>query len=790
MLQTIVDCIADQHQTDLLIAALGICVVSVLTTCWMLHRAWSLSDAGGYRVWGLWGAGIFAIGVWATHFVAMLGNVQVTDITFDGSLTLLSAVVAVAGIVAAAFLLGRGGRSVKRAASGLLAAASVTAMHYIGIDALHGAAVVEIDGRYLASSFLVIGLLYAAAFTLLIVPGKPERLKFAVPMLILGVLSLHFGSMAGVTVIPMKGIEPIALPITKAALGQLISFVVILAILGAVAGEGLFSIITRQAAQEQERLLFLTDIAIEGILIVKHGVITQANASICRLLGARRTDLIRRPIDSILKSGMTEANLSCEKQGFCAAQLQGRDGQSIEVEISKRKVDEQRGVEIYAVRDVRHRLEQQKAMHELAYTDACTGAPNRRDFLRELAARLSGPDGQRLVIGILDLDRFKEINDKYGHGAGDKVLKIAAEAIAGATQPGEMVARIAGDEFGLILGPYMNDNDLSETASRIIRELCKSVSFDDVTVDIGASLGLSKNDQLGLPVDELLAQADRALYAAKQGGRGNWRLYDDGLHADHLRKKQIELSLRSALKNGEFELYFQPEVSSRSGQVAGFEALLRWHREGPSVMLPGQFLQIAEDSGLICDIGRWTLMTACRVAATWPGDQFVAVNVSARQIIEMELVSVVRQALASSGLDAARLQIEVTETALFQNSRATKDVLDGLREIGVRVALDDFGTGYSSVSHLHTFPVDVIKIDRMFVKNLSSDRKSLAIVDAVSRLAGHLGIEVVAEGVETREQALLLSKQGCHLLQGFLFGTPKPQSDLGIRAPELMNIVA
>ena len=410
----------------------------------------------------------------------------------------------------------------------------------------------------------------------------------------------------------------------------------------------------------------------------------------------------------------------------------------------------------------------------LAYHDALTGLSNRHacdERLPELL-RAARAQGHCLAVLFLDLDGFKNVNDALGHAVGDALIKDVAETMREVIGDKDYLARLGGDEFCVI---HVVEAEAAETsganlAQSLIDAICCGRHVEGHQVHIGVSIGLALDCATIDKADELLKRADVAMYRAKSEGRGVWKRFHDEMDQEIQERRLLELDLRNALVRGEFELHYQPIVDLRTNELSGFEALLRWNRNGEGLIPPDRFIPIAEETGLILQIGEWVLRRACEEAATWPPGLRIAVNVSSLQFRSRRLVSTVLSALASTGLSAARLELELTETALLCKSADTLGVLTQLRELGVRLSMDDFGTGYSSFSYFRTFQFDKVKIDRSFVSGCAAESDGRAIVRAVVGLGDSFGLTTTAEGVETQEQLAYLRSEGCQEVQGFLFG--------------------
>jgi len=383
-----------------------------------------------------------------------------------------------------------------------------------------------------------------------------------------------------------------------------------------------------------------------------------------------------------------------------------------------------------------------------------------------------------VAVHHLDLDQFKAVNDTFGHPAGDKLLKIVADRLRGLVRETDTIARMGGDEFVIVQSAIADPADATSLAQRVIRLMSEPYDLDGQQAVIGASIGIAVGPGDGSSADKLLRNADLALYRAKGDGRGTFRFFEPAMDLQMQTRRILEQELRKALPAGEFELYYQPVVNLVSNEISGFEALLRWHHPEQGMIAPATFIPLAEEIGFIVPLGEWVIRQACAAAARWPGDLRVAVNISAVQFRSAGLMQVIVGALANSGLDPTRLEIEITETVLLENKETTLDVLHQLRALGVRIAMDDFGTGYSSLTYLQCFPFDKIKIDRSFVKDIAENTGSLNIVRAVAALANGMGMTATAEGVETREQLDRITSEGCTEMQGFLFSQPLPAHEI------------
>jgi diguanylate cyclase (GGDEF)-like protein len=427
----------------------------------------------------------------------------------------------------------------------------------------------------------------------------------------------------------------------------------------------------------------------------------------------------------------------------------------------------------------RRRIEQQMAY--MAHHDALTGLSNRVMFRHRLESMMAGVGrGEALAVLSLDLDRFKEINDTLGHAMGDALLRVAADRLRQCVRETDLVARMGGDEFS-ILQPLsaMQPTEAAALAARVIEAISAPFELDGHRLAVGTSIGIAVSPNDGTDPDLLLRNADLALYGAKSERRGTFRFFESEMDQRMQARRGMERDLRNALVNGEFELHYQPIMDLRTNSVPSVEALVRWNHPERGRISPGEFIPLAEETGLIVPLGEWVLREACNEAARWPAHVSVAVNLSAVQFRNLELGTIILRALASSNLPAHRLGLEVTESVLLQDGDNAISILEQLRKIGVKIALDDFGTGYSSLGYLRRFRFDKLKIDRCFISDLAANADgSLAILRAIVHLGASLGMTTTAEGVETNDQLEMVRSEGCTEMQGYYFSAPKPASDM------------
>lgn len=421
---------------------------------------------------------------------------------------------------------------------------------------------------------------------------------------------------------------------------------------------------------------------------------------------------------------------------------------------------------------------------KLAYDaihDILTGLPNRKYLMERLSRsveRLKFADSYSFAVMFIDLDRFKTINDTLGHQAGDELLQKITKRLALAVRPSDMVARFGGDEFVVLIEQVKNVRQVTSVAERILFELQRPIKVLDQDIYSSASIGIAVSTPEHKSPDELMREADLAMYRAKVKGKARYEIFDTELHSNAVSLLQLEIDLRRAIEHKEFLLYYQPIVSLGSDNITGFEVLIRWNHPMRGMVPPLDFIPIAEETGLILPIGKWVTQEACRQMSEWQ-KQFpsaknlvVSVNLSSRQLEQEDLLQQISEILEETGLNPSCLKLEITETVIMNNVEQAVKTVTELRKLGIRVSIDDFGTGYSSLSYLHRFPIDTLKVDRSFINRIGTESESSEIVQTIINLAANLGMDVIAEGIETLEQKQFLERNNCGFGQGYLYSRP------------------
>ncbi|OMI00551.1 bifunctional diguanylate cyclase/phosphodiesterase [Bradyrhizobium brasilense] len=779
----------------------------------IFHRAIA-SQARTRLIWIAIAGAAIGYGIWATHFIAMLAYEPGIPTGYGIVLTALS--------LAAAMMLTSGGLGLAASDSsrwrapvgGAVIGAGIASMHYLGMWALEvpGHVVWSFD---LVAASVVLGMLFGYAALAIAVRRQDRWMSLVAALLLtLAIVSHHFTAMGAVEIVPDPLLAPAALSLSPAFLAIVIAGVALsvlgMSLVGVLADRRLalrtrrFEEIISQLSsarqqveasqKELEEQRFRLDTAInhmgEGLCMFdaekRLVVCNDRYAKMYRLPpelllpGTAHRAIIRHRIANGILKGETSDSAATQVLATLNALPAGEINSRVDELADGRLICVTRqpmpgGGWVATHRDVTEQRRSEAKITYMAQHDALTDLPNRVLLKEWMERALSGArcGGPSLAVLMLDLDRFKDVNDTLGHPAGDALLKSVAARLRRSVSDTTLVARLGGDEFAVI--DHVSDpvTEAGLLAEKIRKALSEPIDLGDHRVTTTTSIGIAIAPRDGTDSDEVLRSADLALYSAKSGGRGSFRFFEPELDRLLQARRSLERDMRSALANGEFELHYQPFIHVASGETCGFEALLRWHHPQRGMVSPAQFISLAEETGLIVPLGEWVLRTACAEAAKWPDDLKIAINLSPVQFRSPELVPVIVHALASAGISPKRLELEVTETAIIQDSEAVFTALSQLHDLGVRIALDDFGTGYSSLSFLQKFPFDKVKIDRSFVSELSgATDESRRIARAIVRFAVSLGKTTTAEGVETREQLDILRADACVEVQGFHFSPP------------------
>ena len=774
-------CLTTQHDPRMVLVAGLVCLAGCFTTFRLYSR---MRGARGVvrAAWLLLTGLVAGSSVWATHFIAMVAFTPGLKTGYSPTGTLLSLMIAVL-FMGSGFAVASAQRSTTNDfAGGVLIGLGVAAMHYTGMSAFvtQGNLVWE-HATVGLSALLGVGGATAA----LVLAGQARTVKTQAlggGLLGLGILALHFTGMSAITIVPDALVQVPDQLLSGGILTLAVGSITAMIILG---GLGAVAIESQTSRSALERIRRLANAAYEGLVVVQSGKINDANAAFCELVGAELSELVGRPlVGAILtfdEAGSTREGV--RREGKIQPLAGGRE---IPVEVFSRLMDdgariETSGLTVLAVRDLRERRAAEEKIRYLAEHDGLTGLPNRNSLQTRLAAALDRVEasGESLSVICVDLDHFKEANDQHGHLAGDALLVETARRLQSAVQAPSFAARLGGDEFIVVqVAGGDQPTAAAELAGRLVELLSAPMVHDGQELALGSSLGVSLYPDDGRTAESLMANADMALYRAKESGRGVYRFFKREMDDTIRERRNLARDLRQGIADDELVVHYQPLARATDGEVCGFEALVRWRHPTRGMIPPLEFIPVAEENGLIGALGDWVLRRACADAAAWEKPLRIAVNLSPIQLHNPALPNLVHEVLITTGLSPSRLELEITESALFKDYQRALDNLRRLKALGVRIAMDDFGTGFSSLSTLQSFPFDKIKIDKSFVENIHRHDRATVIVRAVLGLGRSLEIPVVAEGVETEEQIIFLRGENCTELQGYAIGRPAPVDTL------------
>ncbi len=555
-----------------------------------------------------------------------------------------------------------------------------------------------------------------------------------------------------------------------------------------IAGFVLITDITRHRLSEQavreseERLRKFSEATHEGIVFHENGVLTDCNEAAVRIIGYAADEMVGRPVLDFVAPDSREAVMNNIRMGYeraYEAAIVAKDGRRVPVELTG-KVMPYKGkhYRMTVVRDISDRKEAEARIQFLAHHDTLTGLPNRALLMDRLEFILASARRREARVGILfiDLDNFKTVNDSLGHAAGDALLRVVSGRIEDALRSVDVVSRLGGDEFLVVLPDLENEQSPVAVAEKLLAAVSEPVMIEGQSLSVSPSIGIAVFPRDGTGADTLIKNADAAMYLAKDRGRSNFQFFSERLSQAAFNTLSLETRLREAIREEGFVMHYQPQVRVADGTLVGIEALIRWPQADGSTILPGDFIPVAEQRGLIMPIGGWALRSACRQNRLWQLSGLprvpVAVNLSAIQFKQRNLLPEIEKVLAETGLEPAWLELELTESMLMDDSPDLVRALEGLRALGVKIAIDDFGTGHSSLSHLKRYPIDKLKIDRSFVRDVVSDADDRAITAAIVDLARNLGITSLAEGVDNEAQVDDRRERGGDEMQGNLLSPP------------------
>jgi diguanylate cyclase (GGDEF)-like protein len=793
-----VDFFFQQHEPGLIVLAAAVCLISAYACMGLLRHA-KRADDKKRPIWIGIAALTVGFGIWTTHFVAMVAFKPGFEIVYDVTLTVTSLVIAIVVCGVGIYVSTRGVSRWDHALGGAVVGLAISVMHYTGMGASQMEGVLLWNQGLVGLSILAGIFLSSAAFVL-----ANCRRDLCLPsgalVLTLAICTMHFSGMAAADFSlcgPVDGAGELDGFMLSLIIALISTMLVGVAVASMFLEEAHIRRVAREAERERRDAQRIGEVSHTLNLAMSNmaqGLGFFDTSGALRLYNERLKELLRidpsrdltgvdlreicrlslasndEPAETIAE--MTETIYAQHsKLVMYGGQFEHKLGRDRVVRISHSAVGD--GSWVSTVDDVTERYQSERAIAHMARHDVLTGLPNRSRFDEQFETLIGSADETKtkLAVVAIDLDRFKEVNDSHGHAAGDIVLKRLAKRLVDTLRDGEVIARIGGDEFSA-LKLFTSMDTLREFLARIELALHTRIDEKDLNITTGASIGVAIYPDDGEDRSKLLSNADLAMYRAKNEFDHHICYYEREMDELARQRREMGRDIWKALEDDEFYLAFQVQKSVGTGEVTGYEVLLRWVRHGYGQVSPAEFIPIAEECGAITAIGAWVLRAACAEAATWPEPYKIAVNVSAIQLGNVDLIETVTQVLEETGLDPKRLELEVTETAIIADKSRALHILTAVRAMGVSIAIDDFGTGYSSLDTLRSFPFDKIKLDRSFMSEVEQNEQSKAIVRAILALGRSLSVPVLAEGVETPAQLEVLRLEGCNEAQGYFLGRP------------------
>ncbi|MCZ4091884.1 bifunctional diguanylate cyclase/phosphodiesterase [Sinorhizobium psoraleae] len=762
---SVIACIRNDHDWRLIAVAAIVCLAGSIATMLLLLRA-QRSEGTQRRLWTAACAFASGVGIWSTHFIAMLAYDGGIPIAYEIRGTTLSVLVAIAASWIALAVALTGTFRYAFAVGGLLLGLGIAAMHFTGMRAVETQGQVTFDFTSTVTAVIFGTLIAGGALHAFWTMSGVGRLVVSTLLLVLAICAMHFKSMSGVSLMPDPSIAAADVFDPAWLAGGVIaaSTTLILMAFGAL-------FLDRHLTD----LRGLVNASLDGMMIVRDDEIIDVNERFADLCGRSASELARA---SPAKLFVQDCERPVDRPAFggsCELELLHADGRRIPIEYICRTIEYRgRECDVIFVRDLSQRKEAERTIEHLAHHDALTDLSNRSSFDRRMtqAITMASARNEPLAVLCLDLDRFKAVNDIFGHGEGDRILRKVADILRAACGEGDTIARLGGDEFAIIQPSVAQPEASRQLSDRILGLFAEEMDTNRDPMAVGVSIGVAIYPADGVTADRLCNNADTALYRAKQTGKGIACFFDAEMDAAVRTRRQIENDLRHAVVRRQLFLEYQPLVDVRDDRVVGYEALLRWRHPDRGLVSPSVFIPIAEESGSIIQIGEWVLEQACFEAVRWNEPVPISVNISPVQFLLPNLFDQIEGILRRTGLEPRRLELEITEAALMHNRDDVLTTLIRLRLLGVRIVMDDFGTGHSSLSNLQTFPFDKLKIDCSFTAALDKDPAAHAIIRAIIALGQSLNLPVVTEGVETERQRQIIVEEGCQQIQGFLSGRP------------------
>ncbi|MCD7034540.1 EAL domain-containing protein [Metabacillus sp. GX 13764] len=779
-------------------------IIAILASYTVLHLSVRLIKAKppARYIWLTAGAFAMGLGIWAMHFIAMLAFQMAMPVSYDFGMVFVSIIPAIVSAALAFYMISRpdmGNRQIYLGS--LFIATGIVSMHYTGMKAMIMAADIVYDPiLWTLSAIIAFVASVAALYLLKYVSQNAEKPGInwfkLVSSIVMGfaISGMHYTGMAAAKFMPHEGHQHIMtqnIDSTYLAYGIALGVLLLFGILF------ISMFVDRkfeyQAISSELKFRSVIESANDAIILANRDAeIISWNLGAERMFGYKKDEAIgeklqliipdpcRNNINSFLFENISDlAGSTTELTGL------RKNGEELPIELSLAAWGENGQVFFSGIiRDITERKKTESKINRLVYRDPLTGLPNRLLLNDRLKLAISQAEESKKNIGILfiDLDRFKNINDSLGHATGDLLLVEVGKRIKAAIGESDTLSRQGGDEF-IILLPQTDANELTKKAQKIIDLFSQSIMIREYELFVTPSIGVAMYPVDGKDIETLIKNADTAMYRVKEQGKNSFQFYAPSMNATVSRKMLLEIGMRKALERDEFKVFYQPQVDVKDGKLIGVEALMRWmHPEWGSIS-PAEFIPIAEETGLILTLGEWVLEQACVQNKAWQNNGYqpfkVGVNISSRQFQHSNLVEMVKNVLAKTGLAPEYLELELTES-IIQSSEDAVVKMQQLRDMGIHLSIDDFGTGYSSLSYLKTFPINTLKIDQTFTRNIYTDPKDASLVDTIINMAHNLDLKVIAEGVETEEQLRFLEEKQCNEAQGYFFSRPIPAEELEI----------
>lgn len=795
-----IETISFTYNWPLVVLSIAIAIFSAFVALDISSRL-SISDEKAKRKWIFTGALVMGLGIWAMHFIAMLAFHLSMEVAYSAPIVLISILPALLSCWVAFYLVSRPLTSFKRLLAGAaFIGAGITSMHYIGMEAMQMGADITYDPFLLAVSAAIAFAASLAALYLLFhlreLCGFHWQKVGSAALMGFAVIGMHYTGMAAATFTHAEGhLHSGASTVDSTSLGYAIGLGTLLLLILAYNSVRIDRRIAAHMDESELKFQSVIESANDAIIVTDHeGNILQWNQGAERIFGQTKEEMLGEKLLAIIPERLRELHAAGMARYFETRQpqvigktleLEGlrRDGSEFPIEMSLGTWETETGLFFSSIiRDITERKQADEKISSLVYLDPLTGLPNRRLFNDRLGSTMArAAENQQLFsLLYLDIDHFKLVNDMLGHSVGDQLLMEVTDRLRQQASEKVTISRLGGDEFILLL-PETDYTQAAAYAQGVLDCFNKPFHFNGEELFVTPSIGISSYPADGQDAETLIKNADLALYRVKEEGRNNFQFFTNDMNEEMSRRSKIAIGLRKGLERGEFTINYQPQIDINSGDIIGVEALVRWVHPHMGPISPGEFIPIAEESGTIIQLGEFVMRNACLQNKAWQDAGLpkfrVAINISARQFSQANLCELVQSALTDSGLEPQYLELELTESIIQGSASAVKTMVE-LKAMGIHLSIDDFGTGYSSLSYLKLFPINTLKIDQYFTRNIHADVKDAALVDTIIRMAHNLNLNVIAEGVETDEQLSFLKERRCNQAQGYLFNRPLPADDI------------